>query len=141
MKFGVSLIMRGKEATPEAFFALARQAETLGYDSLWCSDHIFFPKFTQSYPNTPHGGVPPTWIDGYWDCMTVLNQVAARTQRIRIGTSVLILPMHHPMDTEDTFCPHCGRKVIERVGFRVTRNDVVSGECRHCRGNIDGVWN
>jgi pyruvate formate lyase activating enzyme len=42
---------------------------------------------------------------------------------------------------EDTFCPRCGRKVIERVGFRVTRNDVVSGECRHCHGNIDGIWN
>ena len=99
MKFGVSLIMRGKDATPEAFFALAGQAEALGYDALWCSDHIFFPKFTQSYPNTPHGGVPPAWVEGYWDCLTVLNQVAARTQRIRIGTSVLILPMHHPVDT------------------------------------------
>jgi pyruvate formate lyase activating enzyme len=42
---------------------------------------------------------------------------------------------------EDTFCPSCGRKVIERVGFRVIRNDVVAGECRHCRAKIEGVWN
>jgi pyruvate formate lyase activating enzyme len=41
---------------------------------------------------------------------------------------------------EDTFCPRCGRKVIERVGFRVTQNDVVNGECRRCRGKIDGIW-
>jgi pyruvate formate lyase activating enzyme len=42
---------------------------------------------------------------------------------------------------EDTFCPSCGRKVIGRVGFRVTQNDVMNGKCRHCHGNIDGVWN
>ena len=99
MKFGVSLIMRGKDSTPEAFFALAQQAERLNYDSLWCSDHIFFPKLRQSYPNTPHGGLPPAWRERYWDCFTVMNQVAARTQRIAIGSSVLILPMHHPIET------------------------------------------
>ncbi|HUL37453.1 MAG TPA: AmmeMemoRadiSam system radical SAM enzyme, partial [Thermodesulfobacteriota bacterium] len=42
---------------------------------------------------------------------------------------------------EDTFCPRCRQKVIERVGFRVTRNDVVNGECRHCHEKIDGIWN
>jgi len=42
---------------------------------------------------------------------------------------------------EDTFCPHCGRRVIERVGFQVSKNDVVNGACRHCNGEIDGVWN
>jgi pyruvate formate lyase activating enzyme len=41
---------------------------------------------------------------------------------------------------EDTFCPQCGRKVIERVGFRVVKNDVVKGECLHCHTKIDGVW-
>jgi pyruvate formate lyase activating enzyme len=42
---------------------------------------------------------------------------------------------------EDTFCPSCSLKVIERVGFRVTRNDVMNGKCRHCHGKIEGVWN
>jgi pyruvate formate lyase activating enzyme len=41
---------------------------------------------------------------------------------------------------EDTFCPHCGRKVIEREGFRVLKNEVVKGECRHCYTKIDGIW-
>ena len=41
---------------------------------------------------------------------------------------------------EDTFCPQCGRKVIERVGFRVVKNDVVKGECLHCHTKIDGIW-
>ena len=42
---------------------------------------------------------------------------------------------------EDTYCPHCGQKVIERVGFQVVKNEVVSGECRHCHSKIEGVWN
>ena len=42
---------------------------------------------------------------------------------------------------ENTFCPHCGRQVIERVGFRVIKNEIVNGECRHCHSKIDGVWN
>jgi pyruvate formate lyase activating enzyme len=41
---------------------------------------------------------------------------------------------------EDTFCPHCGRRLIERIGFRVTQNDVVNGACRYCYGQIDGMW-
>jgi len=110
VKFGVSLIMRGSGATPEAFLAVARHAEALGYDSLWASDHFFFPKLTQSYPNTPHGGIPPAWSEGYWECFTVLNQVAACTQRIKIGSSVLVFPMRHPIETAkqvsslDRFC-------------------------------------
>jgi probable F420-dependent oxidoreductase len=97
MKFGVSLIMRGKQASPGAFVALAQQAESLGYDAVWASDHIFFPKLTQDYPNTPHGGLPPAWAEAYWESLSVLQHVAAHTKRITVGTSVLILPMHHPI--------------------------------------------
>ncbi len=42
---------------------------------------------------------------------------------------------------EDTFCPHCGKKLVKRIGFRVMKNDVVEGACRHCKGKIDGIWN
>ena len=41
---------------------------------------------------------------------------------------------------EDTTCPHCGKKVIQRAGFRVVTNDVIRGECRYCQGKIDGLW-
>ncbi len=41
---------------------------------------------------------------------------------------------------EDTFCPQCGRRVIQRVGFRVIKNDVVGGACRHCHAKVDGLW-
>lgn len=41
---------------------------------------------------------------------------------------------------EDTFCPHCKRKVIQRMGFQVVRNDIVEGRCRHCQESIHGIW-
>jgi len=41
---------------------------------------------------------------------------------------------------EDTFCPTCKRRVIEREGFRVVKNDVVKGKCRYCQIMIDGLW-
>ncbi len=41
---------------------------------------------------------------------------------------------------EDTFCPHCKRKVIQRLGFQVVQNDIVKGRCRHCHEGIHGIW-
>ena len=45
-----------------------------------------------------------------------------------------------PGEGEDTVCPHCGKKVVQRVGFRVINHEMVRGECGHCRGKIDGLW-
>lgn len=41
---------------------------------------------------------------------------------------------------EDTFCPGCGRKVIERMGFQIVRNEILGGKCRHCDHSIEGIW-
>ena len=41
---------------------------------------------------------------------------------------------------EDSLCPQCGRKVIERVGFQVIQDDVINGECRLCHTKNDGMW-
>jgi pyruvate formate lyase activating enzyme len=41
---------------------------------------------------------------------------------------------------EDTFCPHCGRRVIRRMGFRVETFEAPGGECRYCHGKMDGLW-
>lgn len=41
---------------------------------------------------------------------------------------------------EDTICPGCGRKIIERIGFRVIRQEMVRGKCRFCHRAIEGVW-
>ena len=65
----------------------------------------------------------------------------AREIGIRAGLQYVYCGNIPGEEGEDTFCPHCGRRVIERAGFRVVKNEVVKGECCHCHTKIDGVWN
>lgn len=87
MKFGFSLSNNQGIEDVQSIVRLATRAEELGFDSVWASDHIF---------NVGHvferiGDRP------YYDPLTILSYVAAVTTRIRLGTSVLVLPYHHPM--------------------------------------------
>ncbi|MFH1853486.1 MAG: AmmeMemoRadiSam system radical SAM enzyme [Candidatus Neomarinimicrobiota bacterium] len=41
----------------------------------------------------------------------------------------------------NTFCPACGKAVIERTGFFVIENHLTDGHCQFCREPIAGVWN
>ena len=41
---------------------------------------------------------------------------------------------------EDTFCPKCGRKVIDRYGYRILSNHVVNGKCGFCGEGIYGIF-
>jgi pyruvate formate lyase activating enzyme len=43
-------------------------------------------------------------------------------------------------DREHTHCPGCGTTLIERRGFYVLRNRLISGACPECRRAIPGVW-
>jgi probable F420-dependent oxidoreductase len=76
-------------------------AEERGADTLWSVDHIAFPYgFRAVYPYATHefGENPDTPLE-WWDCLSVLSFLAARTERVRIGTGVLVLPYRHPVAT------------------------------------------
>jgi probable F420-dependent oxidoreductase len=76
-------------------------AEELGADTLWAVDHIAFPYgFRAVYPYaTNEFGESPEKPLEWWDCLSVLAYLAARTERVQIGTGVLILPYRHPVAT------------------------------------------
>jgi len=42
---------------------------------------------------------------------------------------------------EDTFCPKCKAKVIDRSGYVITAIHVAGGRCAFCGNRIEGVWN
>ena len=42
-------------------------------------------------------------------------------------------------ENEHTYCPSCGKRVIERFGFMVGRREIRDGACRFCDTPIDGV--
>jgi alkanesulfonate monooxygenase SsuD/methylene tetrahydromethanopterin reductase-like flavin-dependent oxidoreductase (luciferase family) len=91
---------RGAMATPANLVRFAHTAEALGFDTIWTSDHIVVPTEVQSfYPYHPAGQMPFVPAEPYLEPLIVMTYLAAVTQRIRIGTSVLILPYRNPVFT------------------------------------------
>ncbi|MBI3743168.1 MAG: TIGR03619 family F420-dependent LLM class oxidoreductase [Chloroflexi bacterium] len=100
MEVGVSLPNIGMMATRENILTIADRAESLGLDSVWVGDHLGFPKKPKlPYPYSRGTPMYLTASQPILDPFAVMAAVAARTQRVRIGTSVLILPYRHPMVT------------------------------------------
>ena len=102
MKFGVSvgnLAAFGDEPGVHACLQLAETAEQLGFDSVWVSDHIVRPVGQKSpYPYNPSGTRPTPQPDSRInEPLTLLAALAARTTRVSLGTSVLIIPYRNPL--------------------------------------------
>jgi probable F420-dependent oxidoreductase len=97
---GCHLPVYGPAATREAVTLFARRAEALGYDSLWVSDHVVIPwQIGSRYPYNATGDFPLPPSTDFLEPLTVLALVAGVTSRIRLGTSVLVLPHRHPVLT------------------------------------------
>lgn len=78
----------------ERVLDLARAAETAGIDGVVVPDHVAIGPRTDRYP----GGAFPLPVDAPWlDPLTVLTAVAATTERLRLGTGVLIAPVRPPV--------------------------------------------
>ncbi|MGB1885548.1 MAG: LLM class F420-dependent oxidoreductase [Gammaproteobacteria bacterium] len=86
MKFGISIPNNQGVESVRELMQIALEAEALGYDSVWVSEHLFHA----SYVAERLGNAP------YHEALTVLTAVASVTSRVRLGTSVLVLPWHHP---------------------------------------------
>jgi probable F420-dependent oxidoreductase len=70
------------------FVRLARAAEELGYDGVWANDHLVTPRFLRGSGD----GAP-----GFYEPLVVLSQIAGATQRVRLGTAVVALPLRDPL--------------------------------------------
>ncbi|GAA4994899.1 LLM class F420-dependent oxidoreductase [Kitasatospora paranensis] len=85
--FGANL---GPLAEPAAAARTARRAEALGYESLWAADHVVLPR-----PRTPESPLEPD--QPLLEPVVALTHLAARTERIRLGTGVVVLPQRNPL--------------------------------------------
>lgn len=88
MKIGVSIPNNWGVEDPLRLIDLAVQAENAGFASVWTSEHLI----NTSYVRARIGDGP------YYHPLSVLSAIAARTERIALGTSVLVLPFHNPFD-------------------------------------------
>jgi probable F420-dependent oxidoreductase len=85
MNFGVGLPNYGRHSTFDTIRRVALTAEEWGYDSVWTTDHIIVPRADSE----PYGRI--------YESVVTLAMVAAVTQRIRVGTSIIVLPMRNPV--------------------------------------------
>jgi probable F420-dependent oxidoreductase len=117
MRIGISLLNNWGIEDAQALVGLATRAEELGFDSVWAHDHVF---------NVGHvfdriGGRP------YYEPLTLLTYVAARTTRVGLGTSVLVLPYHNPIrlaKTAATLDVLSGGRLILGVGVGAIENEM-----------------
>lgn len=94
MQFGLHLPDAGAYATREAMLGYATTAEATGYASLWSSDHIAWPDpqaLASKYPYAEDNSAFPAPNSPWLDCISSLQFVAAVTERVKLGTTVLIL--------------------------------------------------
>jgi probable F420-dependent oxidoreductase len=75
---------------PDTTLALARQAEELGYDSVWAGEHVVLPD-----PRVSPSPMEPG--DAILDPLVHLAFVAAATTKLRLGTGIIILPQRNPL--------------------------------------------
>jgi len=79
--------------------AVARMADELGFDSVWCNDHLAMPTASGD------GATEPAYAAAYgeqrgqriYEPLIVLAYLAAVTRRVLLGTSVYLLPLRSPL--------------------------------------------
>lgn len=100
MEFGANIFGVGALADPGTLADVARLAEDLGYHSVFVADHVVMPRTLASkYPYSLDGRFPYDPDQDWLDPLVALGYLAGRTTKIRIGTSVMVLPMRHPIIT------------------------------------------
>jgi probable F420-dependent oxidoreductase len=88
----------GRDMTRETLERVARWADELGFASVWLSDHVIMPARVDSeypYAGNHRWPNPPNhpWIDPF----VALAWAAAVAPHVQLGTSVVILPLRHPI--------------------------------------------
>ena len=100
MRIGFTVPNAGPMTADGGMLRVARRADQLGFSTLWITDHVVLPRETESqYPYTATGRTPWGPDEPYFEVLASLAFLAGATERIRLGTSVLIVPYRNPVVT------------------------------------------
>lgn len=89
MRFGLFGINFGACADADLQLRVARAAEEAGFESIWTGEHVAMPVRDNPVPTPPE--------TPFLDSLVTLARVAAVTERLRLGTGILVLPHHNPV--------------------------------------------
>ena len=96
MKFGFALPQTGSLASPQAIVEAAQEAERGGYATVWVLERLLRPLHPGTADGRPGRPMPDAYAIAY-DPIETLTYVAAKTTRIRLGTSIMVAPFHVPV--------------------------------------------
>jgi len=98
MRIGAKLPNSGALPLERGIPELARALEDAGFDSLWVSDHIVLPRVIESrYPFAADGRATWPTDTPYVDALVALALAAAVTERVALGTAVLVVQLRRPV--------------------------------------------
>jgi len=97
LKVGISLPQAGPQATKENILYMAKTAESESFDSVWTFERLLWPINPQTpYPASSDGSLPQEY-QIMLDPLETLSFLAAHTNKISLGTSVLDMLFHNPV--------------------------------------------
>jgi probable F420-dependent oxidoreductase len=99
VRIGVSLPNVGVDHAKGTLLPVAQAAERLGFDSIWAAHHVVLPyERASQYPYARSGTEVAMSPGMQWlDPIVTLSLVAGATERVRLGTSVYVLPYRDPV--------------------------------------------
>jgi probable F420-dependent oxidoreductase len=96
MRWGFYLPVRGPLADHDGVVRTAQLGERLGFDSATSADHIVIPSLVRSRYPYAASGVHPSQGDAL-EQLSLLAFVAGKTERLRLVTSVMVMPHRNPV--------------------------------------------
>ena len=98
MRLGLFVPLTAPVATPDFVEMLGRDAEALGFDSLWVAEHVvLFDDHASRYPYARDGRFPASGEAGFLDPFGAIGFLAGVTSRIRLGTGICLVPQRNPV--------------------------------------------
>jgi pyruvate formate lyase activating enzyme len=98
-------------------------------DNLGTDVPLHFSRFWPSYKLSKLSGTPVGTLE-----QAIQIAKDAGLKYVYIGN----VPGH---EAGDTYCPHCGKCLIKRVGYAaITENNIIDGKCHFCGHEISGIW-
>lgn len=98
MKVGLAFANTGPFADADGVTALAQSAEQVGVESLWTVEHVIWPsQYDSEYPYSSNGKMPGDKTSSIPDPLVWLAVAAAHTQKLVLGTGIVILPERNPL--------------------------------------------
>lgn len=98
MQYGFHMSTRGPTEAPQAIMDIAQSCDRLGFDYFGVNDHVVVTtKVDSTYPYTPDGSWAGATLGTCLETVTTMSFIAACTTRIRLLSSVLVLPHRPPV--------------------------------------------